>query len=762
MSLLGALATLAAPDDDRPPVAFTAPGDTGVPLWGSATTGRKQQLDMTTAETTMFSVLDLISSRVAAAPWQGERPAPPGRARDAEPVIVTGEQNLAVKLWNKPNAFTTGSAARKVMTWHYASVGEAWAVIRYADKAHTIPLSWWWVQPNRMFPIPHPEKFLTGYIYVAPSGERVPLDLDQVVRITNPHPTDPHRGIGVVQTLGTATGLALSSAEWIAAFFRNDATPGGVIEIPEGLNDDEFVKLRKRWNEQHRGVNRAHRVAILEYGKWVARTSSLKDMQFTELRGLSRDQILEGFRVHKHMLGASDDVNRANAEAGLDSFAETTTDPLLQVWRAFADGPYRDRFGPAGQLVTFTYTSPIKGDPAEERAETTGKVDNVVKLVGAGFDPDAACEAMGLAPIAMKVEPAAPEPVVQDQVPDAGGDTNLLDAANVVQKLYLAVDGNTFLTELEARDWAERMGAPIDAANYVKPDPQPEPAPVAIPGAGQAIPKVMPGEEPTAPTDRTVRTSTVAARVQAEGSPAADVDLSQLDAEWQAAVEAALSRWQADVLPAQYADLVGQVQDAVDAGDYDKLADLVAPTDTAEAVLVAAMIAMGGLGAASVTREAAAQGVHAAPTAPGEGDLSRYARVAVAVLAATVAASAAKEALRLAGPAAIGVTVAAVVRQHLDALSSSFVREVLAAALTVAQNMGRAVTMAAAPPAGYYASEVLDTNTCAPCRAINGRHLGDHVDSVYQDYPTGGYVDCLGRDRCRGVVVAVWKDNSDA
>ncbi len=48
-----------------------------------------------------------------------------------------------------------------------------------------------------------------------------------------------------------------------------EAEPGGIIEVPTPLSDPDFDQLRDRWNEQHRGVANAHRVAILEHGKWI-------------------------------------------------------------------------------------------------------------------------------------------------------------------------------------------------------------------------------------------------------------------------------------------------------------------------------------------------------------------------------------------------------------------------------------------------------------------------------------------------------------
>src|SRR5258707_11798436 len=70
-------------------------------------------------------------------------------------------------------------------------------------------------------------------------------------------------------------------AEWNRNFFQNSATPGGVIQADSELDDDDFDRIRDRWLESHRGVNRAHRVAVLEGGlTWVPNSMSVRDMDF--------------------------------------------------------------------------------------------------------------------------------------------------------------------------------------------------------------------------------------------------------------------------------------------------------------------------------------------------------------------------------------------------------------------------------------------------------------------------------------------------
>lgn len=77
-------------------------------------------------------------------------------------------------------------------------------------------------------------------------------------------------------------------------------------------------------------------------------------------------------------------------------------------------------------------------------------------------------------------------------------------------------------------------------------------------------------------------------------------------------------------------------------------------------------------------------------------------------------------------------------------------------AVQQAEGLGRQAAMSVLPAAKqYYASELLDKNTCAPCSHIDGTEYPT-LAAAKVDYPAGGYKDCLGGDRCRGTIVAVW------
>jgi HK97 family phage portal protein len=344
---------------------------------------------------TLFSIVNRTSTSTAQVEWNLYRKAKSGR--DDERTLVTS--HAALDLWNKPNPFMPRTEFVEVEQQHIDLTGEGWWVIAY-DARSSIPLELWPVRPDRMTPIPSATHFLAGYIYTSPDGEQIPLGLDEVIQIRMPNPLDPYRGMGPVQSILTDLDATRFSAEWNRNFFINSAEPGGIIQVDRRLQDDEFDEMRLRWNEQHRGVAAAHRVAIIEHNaQWVDRKYTQRDMQFAELRHVSRDVIRESFGMPAFALGEVTDVNRATAEASKTWFAEQLTVPRLERFKSALNFDLLPLYGPTAQGLEFDYCSPVPTNAEAENADLTAKVNAAAALVTAGWDPAAALDAVGLPPM---------------------------------------------------------------------------------------------------------------------------------------------------------------------------------------------------------------------------------------------------------------------------------------------------------------------------------------------------------------------------
>lgn len=367
--------------------------------------GRTAQMAAMGTVGTLFAIVHRTSNATAQVDWKLYRKAKSGN--DDERTEVAS--HAALDLWNKPNRWMPRQEFTESTQQHVDLTGEGWWVIGRNPRS-PIPLEMWPVRPDRMDPIPSPTDFISGYEYTSPDGEKIPLRTDEVIQLRMPNPLDPYRGMGPVQSILTDLDATRFSSEWNRNFFLNSAEPGGIIQVDRRLNDDEFDQLRMRWNEQHRGVAAAHRVAILEQGTWVDRKFSQRDMQFAELRTVGRDVIREAFGIPGFAIGELTDVNRATAEAAATWFATYLTVPRLERIKAALNNDLLPMFGATAEGLEFDYCSPVPDDEAAENEELTAKVNAAVALVGAGFNSSAALAAVGLPDIAFDGLPAAATP----------------------------------------------------------------------------------------------------------------------------------------------------------------------------------------------------------------------------------------------------------------------------------------------------------------------------------------------------------------
>jgi len=207
----------------------------------------------------------------------------------------------------------------------------------------------------------------------------------------------------------------------------------------------------------------------------------------------------------------------------------------------------------------------------------------------------------------------------------------------------------------------------------------------------------------------------------------------------------------------QRAELEDAVRAAVDSGDLTALADLTVDPSAAVPVLLAALEAAYAVGADSAAAEAATQGVQVPDVEADADQLAAVAAVTAGLMARGLASAAGREALRRAGGGATGAEVAGAVRSHLESLSLTYVRDTVGGLIADGMNTGRVDVFAAGPPATFYASEIRDNGSCSRCLEVDGARFGS-LDDARAAYATGGYVECEGGLRCRGVVIARYDD----
>jgi len=140
-------------------------------------------------------------------------------------------------------------------------------------------------------------------------------------------------GLGPIAAARLTIGAAMAADTYAAAYFGNAANPGGVIEVPNELTEEQAGDIGRDWNITHTGPYRAGKIGILSGGAtFRPLTLNAADAQLLEARRFNVEDIARLFRVPISLLGhpVAGAMSFASVEAQNLSFVQHSLRPLLE------------------------------------------------------------------------------------------------------------------------------------------------------------------------------------------------------------------------------------------------------------------------------------------------------------------------------------------------------------------------------------------------------------------------------------------------
>lgn len=248
-------------------------------------------------------------------------------------------------------------------------------------------------------------------------------------------------------------------------------------------------------------------------------------------------------------------------------------------------------------------------------------------------------------------------------------------------------------------------------------------------------------------------------------------DFAEHNRQWESAVASTTNRM-ISVYSAWRTGLWEQIKAGADTPE--ELTGLTLDPTQAEEVLAGAMLDLARRAGQSLQREAEKQGVEipewvlpddtVTAAVGGRRLLGSVARMTADLLSASVLQAAKRTVTGLFTRDAPPDQIATEVDKALADAQDSLLKGPVSTAMSTAQTAGRQAVLEVAPPGEYYASEMLDRNTCGPCRAVDGEQFGS-LEIAIKAYPVMGYKDCIGPrygNSCRGLIVARWTSEEEA
>ena len=232
-------------------------------------------------------------------------------------------------LHDEVNELMTAFDFWETITGHVALWGNAYIQVDHDEVGRVKSL--WPLLPGNVI-----EKRRDGnrrfYHYQLPTGRMQWLSSDIIWHL---------RGLGgngldgdsVVGYARKSIKLGLNALEFGNRFYENDARPGIVLEHPAKLSDEAHKRLKRDHKEEFEGVEKSHRVQILEEGMKLHEVGiPPEDAQFLETRKFQVREIARWFRMQPHKIGDLEQATFSNIE---HQSIEHVVDPITPWSRRY-------------------------------------------------------------------------------------------------------------------------------------------------------------------------------------------------------------------------------------------------------------------------------------------------------------------------------------------------------------------------------------------------------------------------------------------
>ena len=298
-------------------------------LFGRTTSGKPVNERTAMQTTAVYACVRILAEAVASLPLHVYEYQDDGGKK------LVHDHPLYYLLHDEPNPEMTSFVFRETLMSHLLIWGNAYAQI-IRDGAGRV-LGLYPLLPDKM-DVQRDDRGNIYYVYSRNSDENpmfkeygdTRLKAEDVLHIPGLG-FDGLIGYSPIAMAKNAVGMTLACEEYGASFFANGANPGGVLEHPGVLKDPS--KVRESWNSVYRGVNNAHKIAVLEEGmKYQQIGIPPEEAQFLETRKFQINEIARLYRIPPHMVGDLDKSSFSNIEQQSLEFVKYTLDPWVIRW----------------------------------------------------------------------------------------------------------------------------------------------------------------------------------------------------------------------------------------------------------------------------------------------------------------------------------------------------------------------------------------------------------------------------------------------
>lgn len=240
------------------------------------------------------------------------------------------EHPLAALLHDAPNPWQTAMQWREMMQGHATLRGAGYSRIVYSGAGRVdmlVPM-----HPDRVtVEVVRPDR-PPRFRYQRPEGGEEVLVWGEVLYLAGMS-SDGFRALSPIEMTRETLGAAMSTREYGARFFANDARAPGWIEVPGKFADETAArKFRESYQMAQTGPNKG-KTPVFDRGmKYHELTVKNNEAEFVATHKLQDTDIAGIFRVPPHKIGILDQAKWANIEQQALEFVTDCIMPWAVRW----------------------------------------------------------------------------------------------------------------------------------------------------------------------------------------------------------------------------------------------------------------------------------------------------------------------------------------------------------------------------------------------------------------------------------------------
>lgn len=278
--------------------------------------------------------------------------------KDVKGEIV--EKHQILDTLRSPNEYNTQYTFFHRLMAYYLLAGEAPIYKQNGTKSKTLIL----LPPVGFRGVWNKDGTKLSHYELPVSGGTVRYELEQIIPFFAFNPNDPMDGFSSTRSNIYAIESMIELENWEYQFFARGGIPPWALSYDDKLTKIQSDKIKTRVMQDYNGSNNAFQPLILSGGAKMMKTGlTPKDVELTAIEIGIRDKVLGQYRVPKAVVGAVDDVNRANAEASLYTFMLNTVKPKMSLITDMLNKFYVSEFG---EGLYLEFVDPVPENRAEE------------------------------------------------------------------------------------------------------------------------------------------------------------------------------------------------------------------------------------------------------------------------------------------------------------------------------------------------------------------------------------------------------------